>query len=522
MNFLGFEIKRALPPANDPQNFVVEDPEDGSMVVAPGGAYATTVDLDGTVKSDVELITKYREVAQNSDVEIAIDEIINQMIVIEDELPAVQLTLEKLKDAMSPDTMQAILDEFEHIMVLFNFDEEGYELAKKWYVDGRIYFQMIVNDPAEGITKIKYIDPRKIKKVIEKSPLPGALGAQLTATLPNALMTEKEYFVYSERGFFDERAGNYQPGMQSNAPTASIKLTKDSVIYVTSGMTDSTGTRVLSYVHKAIKPLNQLVSLEDASVIYRLARAPERRAFYIDVGNLPKNKAEQYLRDMMIKHKNKLSYDASTGEIRDDRKFMTMLEDYWLPRRDGTKGTEIVNMPGGQNLGEMDDVLYFQKRLYRALNVPPSRIEGEQMFSIGNGSEVSRDEVKFTKFVKRLRNRFGDVFFQALEKQLILKNIVAAEDWEFIKSKMSLKFADDIYFAELKENEILNARLATAVQTEQFMGTYFSRNHVRRKILKQTDEEIQQIQADIAEELATGEIMLPDPNADEGGPGGPP
>ena len=388
-------------------------------------------------------------------------------------------------------------------MKLLDFGNKGYEVFRHWYIDGRLYYHAIIdgNNPADGLQELRYIDPRKIKKIrsVKKDRVGNTQAGPGAVTIQK---TKDEYFIYNEKGFTGYPGGS----PSAAAGEQGVKIARDAIINVTSGLMSEDNRIVLSHLHKAIKPLNQLRILEDASVIYRISRAPERRIFYIDVGNLPKMKAEQYLRDMMTKHKNRLVYNASTGEIRDDRKFMTMLEDYWLPRREGGRGTEITTLPGGQNLGEMEDVAYFQKKLYRSLNVPVSRLEPETGFSLGRSAEISRDELKFQKFISRARMRFSQLFEKIMEKQLVLKQIMTLEEYNEIKDHIRYDFMEDNHFTELKENEILNERINALNAVDAYMGRYFSQKWARKNILRMTDEEIELMDQEIADEQAEGSI----------------
>ena len=486
----GFQIKRKTDEAKELPSFAPPLEDDGAMVVAAGGVYGTYVDLDGTIRSEAELVTRYRDMALHPEVDAAIDDIVNDSIVIQDEEPTVQIILDKMEQ---PDNIkQLITEEFKNLLTILEFDQHAYEIFRKWYVDGRIYYHAIVDEkvPQEGIKELRYIDPRKIRKVkeITKKKLKNDVTIQ---------QTNAEYYVYNDKGF-----SNKSPATASYAATGgSLRIAKDSIVHVTSGLTSVSGDMVLGYLHKAIKPLNQLRALEDATIIYRISRAPERRIFYIDVGNLPKMKAEQYLKDIMTRFKNKLVYDQTTGEIRDDRKFMTMLEDFWLPRREGGKGTEITTLPAGQNLGEMGDVEYFQNKLYKSLNVPITRLQSDQTFNFGRATEISRDEVKFAKFLTRLRAKFSGLFMKLLERQLILKQVITSEDWSVFKNQIGFKFAEDNHFEELKMNEIMTDRSNLLRNFDEYVGRYVSNTWVRKTILKQTDEDIEKIDEQIAEEM---------------------
>lgn len=475
----GFEIKRQRP-EDEPKSFAPPTDEDGGVVLTPGGFYGSYVDLENSAKTETDLVTRYRDLSQQSEIEMAVDEITNEAICATPENHIVGIVLTDVE--VSDRIKNIIEDEFEEVMKLLNFNNKAYEIFRNWYIDGRLFFHAIIDDknPRAGIKELRYIDPRNIKKVKEvRTP-------KILAKLDNETIRSvnvAEYFVYTTRGF-DTKDYN---------PRQMIKIAKDSIVYVTSGLTDRTGQMVLSHLHKAVRPMNQLRIMEDATVIYRISRAPERRVFYVDVGNLPKMKAEQYLRDMMVKHKNRLVYNAETGTVRDDRKFMTMIEDYWMPRREGGRGTEITTLKGGENLGVMEDVLYFQKNLYQSLNIPVSRLYPETPFSSGNINEVSREEVKFFKFIQRLRLKFSTLFLSVLEKNLMLKNIMTYEDWVAIKDNIRFDFVIDNDFSEIKENEILKQRINMANLIEPLIGKYYSEEYVRRFILKQHDEDIEQI-----------------------------
>lgn len=515
MQLFGFEIKRKTQLDNDAESFAPPSNDDGAVVVsstATGGAYSTVIDLDGTVRNEADLISKYREVAQQPEVDSAIDEIVNEAITLDEDQDVVDIILDDLK--VSDKVKQAITAEFDEILKLLEFKRNPYDVFRRWYIDGRLYYHVIVNENTkDGIKELRYIDPRKIRKVreIKKTPIQGRPGQQSDAAMTK---TVSEYYVYSEKGFSSKSAQN---GMSSNATsTAGLKIARDSIVLISSGLTDANGTLVLSHLQKCIRECNQLRTLENAAIIYRLSRAPERRIWYVDIGNLPKMKGEQYLKDIMAKHKNRLVYDAGSGEIRDDRKYMTMLEDFWLPRREGGRGTEVTTLPGGQNLGEMDDVLYFQKQLYRSLNVPVTRLDSEAMFDIGRATQISRDEIKFAKFIDRLRTKFSRLFLNILEKQLILKGIATYDDWLVMKDKIQFRFARDNYFAELKETELLNNRLSVMELMYPLIGKTYSWKWVRKNVLRQDDEEIEQMDIEIAEELLNPQfsriLMNPDEN----------
>ena len=495
MRLFGFEFKRQTEPDPVP-SFTPKESDDGAVVIAAGGAYGTYVDLDGTVRTEAELVTKYREMSLQPEIDSAIDEITNECIEIT-EADIVNINLDNVE--ISDKVKKAIREEFTNVLKLLQFNKYAYETFRRWYIDGRVYYHVLIdeNDIKSGIKELRYVDPRKIRKVREvvKKKVPG--GDSGAAVVPKI---QNEYYIFNDKGF------NY--GNKTVGPsTTGLKIAKDSIVHIVSGLTDTQGTMVLSYLHKAIKALNQLRTLEDALVIYRLARAPERRIWYIDVGNLPKMKAEQYVRDIMVKHKNRLIYDGATGEVRDDRKFMTMLEDYWLPRREGGRGTEVTTLPGGQTLGEMDDVLYFQKKLYQTLNVPVNRLNSDALFSLGRATEVTRDEVKFSKFITRLRSRFSVLFTQLLEKQLVLKGVMSIEDWNKISAEVKYDYAKDNYFTELKDTEILQNRAQLLMSFEQgsLLGKYYSYHWARRNILQQSDDAIEKMDKEIGEEISSGD-----------------
>jgi len=493
VQLLGFQITRQTDdkekPAEAKQAFTVPSPDDGTTTISAGGYFGQYLDMEVTAKNDTDLIKRYREIAQHPECDMAVEDIINEVIVSDERDTSVSLSLDKL--AISDSIKQKIRDEFEEVMGLMNFDEKGHDIFKRWYVDGRIYFHKVIDpkSPRKGLTELRYIDPRKIKKVREVTKKRDNKGKGIEVIEQTA-----EWFVYNERGI---QAGNTNAG---------LKISSDSITYCTSGVIDQTKNMVMGHLHKAIKPVNQLRMIEDAVVIYRIVRAPERRIFYVDVGNLPKVKAESYLRDVMARYRNKLVYDASTGEIRDDRKHMSMLEDFWLPRREGAKGTEVSTLAGGQNLGEISDVQYFQKKLYKALNVPISRMESENGFNMGKAAEITRDELKFTKFVQRLRKRFTQVFNDILKTQLVLKGIITIEDWTKIKEHIQYTFLKDGYFAELKNAEILRERVGLAEMVGPYVGKYYSVEFVRKNILMQSDEDIIEIDNQIANEIKSGII----------------
>jgi len=496
-NLLGFQITRNNTdlgkPAEAKQAFTVSSPDDGTTTISAGGHFGQYMDMEVTAKNDIDLIKRYREIAQHPECDMAIEDIINEVIVSDERDASVSVSLDKLM--ISDNIKMKVRDEFDEVLRLLNFDEKGHDIFRRWYVDGRIYFHKVIDpkSPRKGLTEIRYIDPRKIKKVREVTKKRDTQGKGVEMIEATA-----EWFVYNEKGI---SAANTNSG---------LKISADSITYVTSGVIDQTKNMVMGHLHKAIKPTNQLRMIEDAVVIYRIVRAPERRIFYVDVGNLPKVKAESYLRDVMARYRNKLVYDASTGEVRDDRKHMSMLEDFWLPRREGAKGTEVQTLSGGQNLGEISDVEYFQKKLYQSLNVPMSRLDADNGFNMGRAAEITRDELKFTKFVQRLRKRFTSVFNDILKTQLVLKGIITIEDWVNIKEHIQYSFLKDGYFAELKNAEILRERLSLAQEVSPYVGKYYSVEYVRKNILQQSDEDIIEIDRQIAGEIKTGIIASQD------------
>lgn len=461
--------------------------DDGAVTITQNAYYGTYVDLEGSVRNELELITRYREMSNHPECENAIDEIVNEAITHDDDGTVVDIITDKLKQ---PDTIKKkIQEEFKNVLKLMNFSNLADDIFRRWYIDGRIYYHVIVDEkkPKEGIQELRYIDPRKIRKVREvKKGRDPKTGAEI-------IESTTEYYVYSDRGITTQG--------YTAAVNKGLRIAPDSVINVNSGLMDAKNTFVISYLHKAIKPLNQLRMIEDAVVIYRLSRAPERRIFYIDVGNLPKGKAEQYMRDIMTKYRNKMVYDSNTGELRDDRKHLSMLEDFWLPRREGGKGTEISTLPAGQNLGQMEDVLYFQKKLLQSLGVPYSRLEAQQgMIGLGRTTEVTRDELKFAKMINRLRNKFSQIFDHALATQLVLKGICSKEEWEKFREEIYYDYKKDNNFEELKNAELLRERLNTLGTIDPYVGRYYSEEWVKKNILQMTDEEIEEMQKQIDSE----------------------
>ena len=507
----GFSIEDTEPLSPGAVSPIPPNNEDGSDHYASSGFFGSYVDLEGVYKTEFELIKRYREMALHPEVDSAIEDIVNEAVVSDSNDSPVEIELSNLN--ASDGIKTKIRKEFKYILDLLDFDKKAHEIYRNWYVDGRIFYHKIIDlkNPQEGIQELRYIDAMKMRYVRQEKKKPGDKAIQLRQL--NNLQRDnpmdytfpelEEYFIYNPKIQFPT-AHPTQSGQGKG-----IKMTKDSVVYCTSGLVDRNKGNTLSYLHKAIKSLNQLRMIEDSLVIYRLSRAPERRIFYIDVGNLPKVKAEQYLRDVMMRYRNKLVYNADTGEIRDDKKYMAMLEDFWLPRREGGRGTEISTLPGGQNLGEITDIEYFKKKLYRSLNVPPSRMDGEGGFNLGRSSEILRDELKFTKFVGRLRKRFSNMFNDMLKTQLILKNIITPEDWERMSEHIQYDFLYDNHFSELKETELMNERLALLQTAEPYVGKYFSQDYVRRQILRHTDMEILEQDKLIEKEIKDGTI--PDP-----------
>lgn len=484
--------------------------EDKSDFYVSSGFYGQYVDIEGVYKSEAELIRRYRDMSLHPECDSAIEDVINEAIVSDLNDSPVQIELSNLP---ASDRLKDIIrEEFNYIKEIMDFDKKCHEIFRNWYVDGRIYYHKVIDvkKPQEGIKEIRYVDPLKIKfvKKLKKSNKLDIVSEIRNITNTDMLKISdspefEEYYIY------DQTNGTTQAGMY-RSDFKSIKIAKDSITYITSGLVDRNKQVVLSYLHKAIKSLNQLRMIEDSLVIYRLSRAPERRIFYIDVGNLPKIKAEQYLRDVMMRYRNKLVYNADTGEIRDDRKYMSMLEDYWLPRREGGRGTEITTLPGGQNLGELTDIEYFQKKLYKSLGVPSTRLDSGGGFNLGRSSEILRDELKFTRFVGRLRKRFSQIFIDMLKTQLILKNVVSTEDWAFLSDHIQFDYVYDNHFSDLKKNELLNDKLGVVSAMEPYLGRYFSAEYVRRNVLGHSDTEMKEIDAQIKKEIKKG--IIPDPS----------
>ena len=493
----GYSLERAKKGQGTGPSFVRKESDDAATPVAGGGYFGTAIDLDGTFKDENDLIRRYRSMSIHPECDRAIDDVVNEAIAGDIDDTPVDVELSNLK--VGSGIKKQIREEFKNVLRLMDFDKTAYDIFRRWYIDGKLYYHKVIDikNPRGGITELRYVDPRKIRKVVEMENTkdrqildPRTMEAQLAPKTA-------EYYVYNPKG------------MRAGMETSGMKIAPDAIAFCHSGLKDMNKNVIMSHLHKAIKALNQLRMIEDSLVIYRLSRAPERRIFYIDVGNLPKQKAEQYLREVMSRYRNKLVYNADTGEIRDDRKFMSMLEDFWLPRREGGRGTEITTLPGGQNLGELEDVKYFQKKLYRALNVPESRLESDSTFNLGRAAEITRDEIKFQKFVTRLRKKFSYLFHDLLKTQLVLKGIISLEDWDDMSEHIQYNFIADNYFAELKEKEMLTERLNLVTAMDPFAGRYFSLEYIRRHILRHTDAEINEIDEQIEDEIEKG--VLPDP-----------
>lgn len=504
------DVTKVEPPNQQTLVIPQHQMDDGAVTITQGSYYGTYVDLEGSVRNELELITRYREMSLHPECSEAIEEIVTEAVTQDVDGNIVDINLSQLK--VSESIKKSIEDAFTKIKSMLSFQDAGEDLFKRWYIDGRLYFQVVVNTdkPKDGIQEIRYIDPRKIRKVREilkdRDPKSGVEVIKATT----------EYYVYNDRG------------LTAQAYTASVnqgtRISPDSIIFVPSGLLDAKSTMVIGWLHKAIKPLNQLRMIEDAVVIYRLSRAPERRIFYIDVGNLPKLKAEQYVKDIMTKYRNKLVYDANTGELRDERKHLSMLEDFWLPRREGSKGTEITTLPGGENLGKMEDVEYFQKKLYKSLNVPIGRLDiqsqGGGIIGLGKVTEVTRDEVKFFKFINRLRNKFGRIFDEALKQELVLRGVCSIKEWEQFREHISYTFKNDNNFAEMRDAELLRERVTLLTQVQPYIGLYYSNSWVKRNVLRLSEEEVDTMNKEIEEEKKNGELPLPIAGPDGQMPGG--
>ena len=482
----GFSINRSKKDTGGEQVFTTPTPDDGAIDVAGGGFFGQILDTDGREKTELDLIRRYRDIAQQPECDSAIEDIINEAITSDQVSQSVTLRTDRLP--YSEKIKREMRKEFNKILSLLEFEHKGHDILRRWYVDGRVFFHKVIDskNPRKGIVDLRYIDCTKIKKARQiKKDKDAKTGVEMIKKID-------EYYIYNEKGLFSAGYGGANQG---------LKIAADAIAYCPSGVIDQNGGKVLSYLHKAIKPVNQLRMIEDALVIYRISRAPERRIFYIDVGNLPKVKAEQYLKDVMNRYRNKLVYDASTGEIRDDRNHMSMLEDFWLPRREGGRGTEITTLAGGSNLGEIDDIEYFRQKLYRSLNVPISRLEAENSFSLGRANEITRDELKFTKFIQKIRKKFTPLFTDLLKTQLLLKGIISLEDWDTMKEHIQYDFLKDGHFAELKEAELLNDRIQTLDSIQSYIGTFFSKEYVLKHVLRMNDTEVDEMRDQIAREM---------------------
>ena len=491
--FFGFEITRKGKEPVRPSFVAQTDNDDGAGVIQAGGHFGAYIDMDGDkAKTDIDLILKYRDVSSQPECDAAIEDIVNESIVGDHDEAPINLVLDELE--ISDKLKEAVKHEFENVLKLLNFNQYAHDIFRKWYVDGRLPYHIIINNeqPKQGIKELRYIDPVKLRKIKEvQEETDPKTGAKLIKKVD-------EYFLYQDKTM--------------NAANQGLKIYPDAIAYCTSGQMDPGRKRILSYLHKALKPVNQLRMMEDSLVIYRISRAPERRIFYIDVGNLPKGKAEEYLRGIMNQYRNKLVYDAKTGDIKDDRKHMSMLEDFFLPRREGGRGTEITTLPGGENLGQIDDIIYFQKKLYKSLNVPVNRLEQEAQYSLGRTTEITRDEVKFKKFIDRLRKRFSDLFMQLLKTQLLLKGIITRDDWKTWKESIAFDYIEDNYFSELKQSEMIRERFEMLSSLDEHIGRFISNEWVRKNILRFNDEEIEEIQKQIDAENKSGENDMPDPD----------
>jgi hypothetical protein len=512
VRIFGLQITKAENEKEEIRSFAPPPNEDGAIEIAPiGGVYGTYLDLSGQAKDEAEIVTRYRSMERDATVRRAIEDIVNEAIVVSETEKPVKIDVSSTQ--LSVSLRKRIEDEFDGILKLLDFSNKGYDIFQRWYVDGRLKYHAMIDEksPEKGIKELRYIDPRKIRRIREI--VKKKLGDNVDGF---EKLIKQEYYIYSEKGF----AKNVKNG-QSFDPTDNdikgIRIAKDSIVDVNSGLYTEDNSLIISHLDSAVKPLNQLQMLENASIIYRLARAPERRVFYLDVGDLPKAKAEQYVHDMMTKHKNKLVYDSTTGEVRDDRRFMTMLEDFWLPRREGGRGTEITTLPGAANLGEMDDINYFKNNLYESLNVPSSRLSTDSTFSLGKTSEITRDEVKFAKFILRLRNRFAMLFDGILEKQLVLKKILTMEEWLEIKNVIRYNFIEDNHYQELKRIEILNGRLEALRNIQDYVGIYYSKAWVRKNVLFLMEEEIDELGKEMEDEKITEPPPEPDGDANDDG-----
>ena len=487
----GFSFKKKDVKSRAPSP-IAPSSDDGATSYIAGGYYGQYLDLDGNFKTEYDMVKKYREMAMHPEVDEAIEDIIHEAIVADQNDSPVQVNLDNLEVSDSVKSM--IRDEFDYIKNLFGFDSKAHEMFRRWYIDGRMYYHKVIDldAPQDGIKELRYVDPHKIKKVRQITK-PKTADEFMKYDFGKG----EEYFIYNPKG------------LNNTSANSGIRIAKDAICYTTSGLMDTNRNIVLSYLHKGIKVLNQLRMIEDSLVIYRISRAPARRIFYIDVGNLPKQKAETYLREVMGRYRNKLVYDANTGEIRDDRKYMSMMEDFWLPRREGGRGTEITTLPGGQNLGELTDVQYFQTKLYKALNVPAGRLDSQQQFNIGRSAEITRDELKFTKFVGKLRKKFSDIFNDTLKTQLILKSVITPEDWDDMKEHIQYDYLYDNHFTELKNLEMMTEKLNVIAAMDPYVGKYFSTDYIRSEILGQTETQIEEIDVQMQDDIDSGRVIDP-------------
>ena len=487
----GFSFKKQQEKSRAPSP-IQPSSDDGATSYIAGGYYGQYLDLDGNFKTEYDMVKKYRTMAMHPEVDSAIEDIIHEAIVADQNDSPVQINLDNLE--VSDAVKNIIRDEFDYIKNLFGFDSKAHEMFRRWYIDGRLYYHKVIDldNPADGIKELRYVDPHKIKKVRQITK-PKTADEFMKYDFGKG----EEYFLYNPKG------------LNNTSANSGIRIAKDAITYCTSGIMDTNRNIVLSYLHKGIKVLNQLRMIEDSLVIYRISRAPERRIFYIDVGNLPKQKAETYLREVMGRYRNKLVYDAQTGEVRDDRKYMSMLEDFWLPRREGGRGTEITTLPGGQNLGELTDVQYFQTKLYKALNVPAGRLESGTSFDLGRSAEITRDELKFTKFVGKLRKKFSDIFHDTLKTQLILKSVIVPEDWDDMKEHIQYDYLYDNHFTELKNLEMMTEKLNVIAAMDPYVGKYFSTQYIRSEILGQTEIQIEEMDVQMADDIENGRAIDP-------------
>ena len=480
MEVFGFEIKRRKPQQQS-GSVVAPAVDDGSTVVNTAAAYyGLAVDLEGTAKNENDLIRRYRQVAEYADCDAAIEDIVNEAIVADSDKSPITIILDDLK--LSDGIKNKIRDEFDAILRMYKFEEKGHDMFRQWYIDGRIFYHLILDEKntRNGIADIRFVDPRKIRKMKNIKKEKNAKGVEVIKEVD-------EFYLYNDKGITEQT-------------TQGVRLSLDSVVYTNSGLIDNNSSMVLSYLHKAVKPVNQLKMMEDALVIYRISRAPERRIFYIDVGNLPKIKAEQYVNDIMNKFRNKVVYDATTGEVRDNRQHLSLMEDFWMPRREGGKGTEITTLQGGQNLGQIEDIQYFQNKLYQALNVPLSRLQPNQNFSLGRSTEITREEIKFNKFIERLRKKFAVIFRDTLRVQLIAKGIIRADEWDDIGHQIRFDYQRDNHFTEMKNSEIMNNRVALLQQIDPYVGKYYSVGWVRKNVLMQTEDEIKELDNEMTDD----------------------